>query len=101
MRSWLLMFLLLLSSLLVHEAQGIRVLKGSVADRQHNIQGILPGKRNNSVGVDEEAVIACKSKHCSGKKKRKLSRVQKETHHWLPRIHEDYYGPRMHRPKHH
>ncbi|XP_011084058.1 uncharacterized protein LOC105166414 [Sesamum indicum] len=67
MRSWLLMFLLLLSSLLVHEAQGIRLLKGSVADRQHNIQEFLPGKRNNYEGVDEEAVIMCKSKHCSGR----------------------------------
>lgn len=37
----------------------------------------------------------------AGKGKRKLSRERKETHHWLPRIHEDYYGPRMHRPKHH
>ncbi|KAK4414955.1 hypothetical protein Salat_2602500 [Sesamum alatum] len=68
MRSWLLMLLLLLSSvLLVHEAQGIRLVKGSIADREHNIQEFLPGKRHNEGHVDEEAVIVCKKKQCSGR----------------------------------
>lgn len=59
------------------------------------------GEKIDDKGV-EEVKLSCKGKHCSGKEKRKLSsRVKKETHHWLPRIHEDYYGPRMHRPKHH
>lgn len=53
--------------------------------------------RSNEGVVDELK----SKKRCSGKRKRKLSRVKKEPHHWLPRIHEDYYGPRMHRPKHH
>lgn len=36
------------------------------------------------------------------KRKRKLSKSSSShLHHWLPRFHEDYYGPRIHRPKHH
>ncbi|KAJ6921972.1 hypothetical protein NC652_015814 [Populus alba x Populus x berolinensis] len=26
---------------------------------------------------------------------------KKSSHHWLPSILEDYYGPRNHKPKHH
>ncbi|KAK6156564.1 hypothetical protein DH2020_010812 [Rehmannia glutinosa] len=68
MRTWLLLSLLLLS-ILIHEAQGIRLRKGiSLPDtdhRQHNIhQEFHPGMINNK-GVKE--VIQCKSKHCSGR----------------------------------
>ncbi|KAL7097142.1 hypothetical protein ACP275_10G124500 [Erythranthe tilingii] len=91
MRKWMLMFLLLLS-ILIHEAQGIRMSKGSAAVRQHSINEVVDhGKRNLNEGVNNS----------SGKKKRKLSRAQKGSHHLFPRFHEDYYGPRIHRPKHH
>ncbi|KAI3443932.1 hypothetical protein Pfo_000597 [Paulownia fortunei] len=63
MRPWLLMSVLLLS-ILIHEAQGIRLRKGSLPDGQHNIHEFLPGKRNNE---GDEEVILCKSKHCSGR----------------------------------
>ncbi|KAH6779300.1 hypothetical protein C2S52_010537 [Perilla frutescens var. hirtella] len=97
--SWLIMFLLLLS-ILIHHAQGIRLIsKGSVAsDRLLSLQEKHGEMRSNGGDIDNDGY---KSKKWSGKRKRKLSRVRKEPHHLLPRIHEDYYGPRMHRPKHH
>jgi len=48
-----------------------------------------------------QEVILCKDGHCTGTMKKRVSRVSKKSHHWLPSIHEDYYGPRSHRPKHH
>lgn len=27
--------------------------------------------------------------------------TKQSTHHWLPSIHEDYYGPKIHNPRHH
>lgn len=51
-----------------------------------------------------ELNIICKDDHCSSSgttMKRRLSKVAKKSHHWLPSIHEDYYGPRGHRPRHH
>ena len=54
----------------------------------------------NSNGVMGD-VILCKEGHCTGNNKKKASRVLNKSHHWLPNIHEDYYGPRRHRPKHH
>lgn len=50
-------------------------------------------------GVREVAL--CKDGHCSGTLKTRFSRVAKEAHHSLPRFHEDYFGPRAHKPKHH
>ncbi|PIN20314.1 hypothetical protein CDL12_06994 [Handroanthus impetiginosus] len=65
MRPWLMMFLLLLS-ILVHEAQGIRLIrKGPPAERQNNINQELHPVKTNKDGVEE--VILCKSKHCSGR----------------------------------
>lgn len=55
-------------------------------------------------GVNNEAVV-CKGAHCSsaGTKKARFSRAvnRNEPHHWLPTIHEDYYGPKIHNPRHH
>lgn len=75
--------------------------EGSVLgeDGKHTLQKEEFAVVKSSSG-DEERERESK-KGSSGKRKRKLSRERKETHHWLPRIHEDYYGPRMHRPKHH
>ncbi|KAG8367507.1 hypothetical protein BUALT_Bualt16G0079100 [Buddleja alternifolia] len=65
MRSWMLISLLLLS-ILVHEAQGIRIRKGSLPERQNNKhQEIHQGERNND--SVEEAIIVCKGKKCSGR----------------------------------
>lgn len=56
----------------------------------------------SSKGVIGEISTFCKDGHCSSMtKKRRLSKVAKKSHHWLPSIHEDYYGPRGHRPRHH
>ena len=49
-------------------------------------------------------VILCRDGHCSSgttMKRSRFSKVAKKIHHWFPRIHEDYYGPRTHKPKHH
>lgn len=46
---------------------------------------------------DDEAVL-CKDEKCTGTLKKRASR---KTNHWLPRIHEDYYGPKHHRARHH
>lgn len=56
----------------------------------------------SSNGVFGEVKL-CKNGHCSSSLTiiRRLSRVAKKSHHWLPSIHEDYYGPRGHRPRHH
>ncbi|KAG8372650.1 hypothetical protein BUALT_Bualt12G0088700 [Buddleja alternifolia] len=62
MRSWLLMFQLLLLSILIHEAQGIRLRKASLQERQHNVHESKPRKGNND-GVEENTL--CKIKHCS------------------------------------
>ncbi|KAL7137828.1 hypothetical protein ABFS83_10G119900 [Erythranthe nasuta] len=54
MRKWMLMFLLLLS-ILIHEAQGIRMSKGSAAVRQHSINEVVDGKRNLNEGVNKSS----------------------------------------------
>ena len=54
-----------------------------------------------NTGSVHQEVILCKDGKCSGTMKKRVSRVSKKSHHWLPSIHEDYYGPRSHRPKHH
>ncbi|CAI9760611.1 unnamed protein product [Fraxinus pennsylvanica] len=78
----------------------IRLRKGSLPARHPIVhkESVEVLKRNNN-GVEE--AIVCKGGHVSGTKKRKLSRIMKDSHHWLPSIHEDYYGPRSHKPKHH
>ncbi|KAE8126159.1 hypothetical protein FH972_020903 [Carpinus fangiana] len=96
MRPFLALSLLLLCLLLSHEAQGIRLDKMFMSlgqQKQHEADGnaLIAGR------------ILCKDgEHCSGTMKKRVSRVlSKKSHHWLPSIHEDYYGPRSHRPRHH
>ncbi|KAJ8528106.1 hypothetical protein K7X08_015557 [Anisodus acutangulus] len=87
----LLLFLLYLSTL-IHEAQGRHLKKGHFSATTHKLEEkTLTGR------------ILCKDGHRSsiGTTKRRLSKVGKKSHHWLPSIHEDYYGPRGHRPRHH
>lgn len=60
---------------------------------------------------DVGEVILCKEGQCSSSsssntlmKMKRVSRVSKkskDSKHRLPSIHEDYYGPRAHRPSHH
>ncbi|KAM3383517.1 hypothetical protein P3S68_009092 [Capsicum galapagoense] len=72
---------------LVHEAQGRHLKKVHFSSTIHKLQ---------------EKSTLCKDGHCSSlTTKRRLSKVAKKSHHWLPSIHEDYYGPRGHRPRHH
>nr|XP_017241266.1 PREDICTED: uncharacterized protein LOC108213994 [Daucus carota subsp. sativus] len=96
--------LLVLSSFL-HEVQGIRLGKASISERHD--QKLDQDKSNDlmkkvEVGVKNEAVV-CRGVRCSGTKQTRFSRAvnKKEPHHWLPTIHEDYYGPKNHSPRHH
>ncbi|KAL8040736.1 hypothetical protein ABFX02_10G117900 [Erythranthe guttata] len=54
MWKWMLMFLLLLS-ILIREAQGIRMSKGSAAVRQHTINEVVHGKINLNEGVNKSS----------------------------------------------
>lgn len=56
-------------------------------------------KRSNTDA--QEAAILCKDEQCTGIQKKRVSRVSRKPNNQLPNIHEDYYGPRRHRPKHH
>ncbi|KAK1417216.1 hypothetical protein QVD17_26340 [Tagetes erecta] len=40
------------------------------------------------------------SKHAL-KNRRLVTKKSRHVDHWLPKIHEDYYGPKHHRPRHH
>ncbi|KAK8695233.1 hypothetical protein V6N13_000401 [Hibiscus sabdariffa] len=68
------------------------------------VQGIRLAKSfksmQNSNGVIGD-VILCKQGHCKGTETTKISTASRNSDHWLPSIHEDYYGPRKHRPRHH
>lgn len=62
-------------------------------------------KKTSKGGVNEEEEIECKHRgECSGSMERRFSRIKnnKESHHHLlPTIHEDYFGPKIHTPRHH
>ena len=56
-------------------------------------------KRSDSTGVEE--AVRCKDGQCTGTMKKKVSKVSRKSHNRIPIIHEDYYGPAHHRPRHH
>lgn len=55
-------------------------------------------KRSNT---DAEEAVLCKDNECTGSQKKRASKVSRKSNNQLPNIHEDYYGPRRHRPRHH
>uniref|UniRef100_A0A1D1XM31 Bone morphogenetic protein receptor type-2 n=1 Tax=Anthurium amnicola TaxID=1678845 RepID=A0A1D1XM31_9ARAE len=93
-------FLLLL--LLFTTVQGIR-LKGEPLGA---FQGKLQEEKSSAPTVGESPVagthLCSEGGRCSGTvEKRRIMKEVEGAHHWLPRFHEDYYGPRNHKPKHH
>ena len=57
-----------------------------------------------STEVLGEEVIPCKEGHCRRTMEKRVSRSvlsKKSSRQWSPRIHEDYCGPRHHKPRHH
>ncbi|KAG2671394.1 hypothetical protein I3760_14G133800 [Carya illinoinensis] len=63
---------------------------------------LLSESQATNGGAGDQVMILCKDGHCSsGTMKKRVASVSKKSHHWLPFIHEDYYGPRSHRPRHH
>ncbi|KAE9608266.1 hypothetical protein Lal_00003559 [Lupinus albus] len=90
---------LLLFSLFLTKTHGIRLEKGSydvIQHKQHGEENNLLN-RNNGAGIEG---IPCKDEQCRTLKKR-FSRVSSKLRNRLPHIHEDYSGPRHHRPSHH
>ncbi|KAG6769267.1 hypothetical protein POTOM_024887 [Populus tomentosa] len=91
---------LLLLSFLLQQAQGIRLEKGFKQVGAQKVQAEKsPSKeKSNDGGVLGEAIL-CKEGTMEKRVSKSVSK--KFSHHWLPSIHEDYYGPRNHKPKHH
>ncbi|KAJ0090931.1 hypothetical protein Patl1_14857 [Pistacia atlantica] len=105
---------LLLLSFCLSGAQGIRFKKGLLFSFGHHKSQNMHEERSVSLmkeGSDIGEVILCKEGQCSSssssgtlmkmKRVSRVSRKSKDSKHWLPSIHEDYYGPRHHRPRHH
>ncbi|KAI3803035.1 hypothetical protein L1987_31183 [Smallanthus sonchifolius] len=96
---------LLLSSFHSYEAEGTRlgrVLALSASSNQEIIKISMIKISNQDhelvAKTDELPLVT------TVKNRRLFFRVvTKKSHHdhWLPKIHEDYYGPRHHRPRHH
>ncbi|KAL5141650.1 hypothetical protein HKD37_09G024955 [Glycine soja] len=82
---------------------GIRLEKGSFAAQQHKQhdqeESNLLKKTNN--GANKEAIVCKDEQYCTGTLKKRASRVSRKPKNQLPHIHEDYSGPRHHRPRHH
>ncbi|KAJ1698516.1 hypothetical protein LUZ63_007028 [Rhynchospora breviuscula] len=93
---------LLLLSQLVVSAQGIRLEKESLVALMKQIH---PGRLENQEGksTKETELLHTKSvKKCKGATKEGTMRKSTKGHdHMIPSFHEDYYGPRDHKPKHH
>ncbi|KAI3496021.1 hypothetical protein L1887_38371 [Cichorium endivia] len=86
-------FSLLLLSIILYQAKGIRFEKSTVSS-SNNPELIT--KTSLSI-QDDGSAMATELLPGTIIKKRRLS-----SHgHWLPKIHEDYYGPRHHTPRHH
>ncbi|KAG4991030.1 hypothetical protein AAZX31_09G088000 [Glycine max] len=103
MKPYSLVISLLLLSLFLTKAQGIRLEKGSFAAQQHKQhdqeESNLLKKTNN--GANKEAIVCKDEQYCTGTLKKRASRVSRKPKNQLPHIHEDYSGPRHHRPRHH
>nr|GEU75771.1 hypothetical protein [Tanacetum cinerariifolium] len=104
MKLHLISIVFLLSNLHSYEAEGTRLGRFTLsASSNQEIIKISTTYRSN---LDQEIPAKPKEFPVGTKlKNRKLSSrvVTKNSHHdhWLPKIHEDYYGPSHHRPRHH
>lgn len=62
----------------------------------------LAYQKLSSKGGGAAAQVLCKEDElCSGTKKEMFFNAIKAVHHRLPGFHEDYFGPRNHKSKHH
>ncbi|KVH93733.1 hypothetical protein Ccrd_004215 [Cynara cardunculus var. scolymus] len=102
MKIYLMFTILVLSSLLTYKAQGIRLGKVTLSPSNHEDIvkiSLVKGSSEDGQSLVQTAEIS------SGNtiKKRRLSckAATKNSHdgHCLPKIHEDYYGPRHHPPR--
>ncbi|XP_071715918.1 uncharacterized protein [Rutidosis leptorrhynchoides] len=107
MKLYLIITVFLLSDLHYYQAEGTRL--GSLIFSATNHQEII--KISSIKGSHQHNELLAKTDELSSSstlaKKRSLSYkvvVIKRSHnhdHWLPKIHEDYFGPRHHMPRHH
>ncbi|KAM5548086.1 hypothetical protein ABKV19_002177 [Rosa sericea] len=116
---------LLLLSLLLSQAQGIRLEKGFISVKQqnkniHEDSTVLTPKSESTAASGVLSKDCGRDDHCLSSGTTSLKKIKvprssssssaispseksssSHSHHWLPRIHEDYCGPRRHRSKHH
>uniref|UniRef100_A0A7N0RH71 Uncharacterized protein n=1 Tax=Kalanchoe fedtschenkoi TaxID=63787 RepID=A0A7N0RH71_KALFE len=105
-------------SLLIHGVQGIRhIRRASLAPLEHQpahqdvTQAFVSGPPASTGGTNFEDTEAEMMVVVRGIRRRSLSSRpaasgknkfhQKQHHHWMPSIHEDYFGPRHHKAAHH
>ncbi|KAD6795026.1 hypothetical protein E3N88_05922 [Mikania micrantha] len=107
MKLYLMFIVFLVTSLHSYEAEGKmlgRVLPSlSVSSNEEiiKISSIKRSKKDHKLTVAKADELRSTT---TFKNRRLFSRVvTKNSHHdhWLPKIHEDYYGPMHHRPRHH
>ncbi|CAJ1975591.1 unnamed protein product [Sphenostylis stenocarpa] len=82
---------LLLLSLFLTNARGIRLGKESFAAKQHKQHDQESNllRRINSA-ANKEAILCKDEQYCAGTLKKRASRVPRKPNKLLPRIHEDY-----------
>lgn len=65
--------------------------------KRNNVEAAGPGESSGTTSLCKDG-----EKCSSGTLKKTVYRESKKSsHHSIPSIHEDYYGPRHHRPNHH
>ncbi|KAL3744292.1 hypothetical protein ACJRO7_013537 [Eucalyptus globulus] len=83
---------LLLLSLLLFQAQGIRLSRDLASLVGHQ-------KLPDHVAATSQVKLEVDSVRSKAKRASRAS--EKSSDGFLPSIHEDYYGPRNHKPRHH
>ncbi|KAJ6408155.1 hypothetical protein OIU84_011459 [Salix udensis] len=97
---------LLLMLFLLQEAQGIYAddMINHGFDWKRGFMHTQVGAQKFQADHLGEEAIPCKEGHCRGTMEKRVSRSvlsKKSSRQWSPRIHEDYCGPRHHKPRHH
>ncbi|KAJ9550982.1 hypothetical protein OSB04_015027 [Centaurea solstitialis] len=83
----------------VYQPQGIRLDKSSLSAGKH--QEFITKSSSSINGDDQGLSMATDEVSAAGTMIIEKRRLISSHGHWLPKIHEDYYGPRYHLPRHH
>ncbi|KAL7601125.1 hypothetical protein Lser_V15G23870 [Lactuca serriola] len=105
MKLYLIFAVFLLSNLHTYEVEGIRLGKVTLQISSYReIIKMLSIKGSNDQDHELPIKTDALPSGTTLKNRRLSSRVGTQNSHrdhWLPKIHEDYYGPNHHRPRHH